>query len=225
MANSSQTYRVFDPSPTTIERGDMLDASKIQNGSYKRFRFTESGISPRVTLGTKGAVHWYTGDEHNEVGHISEEPSNRRAMMDKRMKRLELIDKEVPPDEKLNFFGDKNAKNIIVSWGSPKGAIIEAMELLAKEAFSLGFIQVRMLHPLPKAHMTDLLKDREKIIDVENNYLGQLGQIIKEEIGVQPNYRVLKYTGRPITTTEMYDSLKNILTGQTAERQVLTYGS
>jgi 2-oxoglutarate ferredoxin oxidoreductase subunit alpha len=225
MANSSQTYRVFDPTPATIERGDILDASKIQSDSYKRFRFTESGISPRVTLGTKGAVHWYTGDEHNEVGHISEEPSNRRAMMDKRMKRLELIDKEVPPDEKLNFFGDKNAKNIIVSWGSPKGAIIEAMELLAKEAFSLGFIQVRMLHPLPKAHMTDLLKDREKIIDVENNYLGQLGQIIKEEIGVQPNYRVLKYTGRPITTTEMYDSLKNILTGQTAERQVLTYGS
>ena len=225
MANSSQTYKVFDASPTKIERGDMLDPSKIQGGSYKRFLFTESGISPRVSLGTKGAVHWYTGDEHNEVGHISEEPSNRRAMVDKRMKRLELIDKEVPTEEKLNIFGDKDSKNVIVSCGSPKGAIIEAMELLAKEGLSLGFIQVRMLHPLPKAYMADLLKNREKIIDVENNYLGQLGGIIKEETGIQANYHVLKYTGRPITTTEMYNSLKNILTGKAAERQVLTYGS
>jgi len=225
MANSSQTYKVFDASPAKIERGDMLDPSRIQGGSYRRFLFTESGISPRVSLGTKGAVHWYTGDEHNEVGHISEEPSNRRAMVDKRMKRLELIDKEVPTEEKLNIFGDKDSKNVIVSWGSPKGAIIEAMELLAKEGLSLGFIQVRMLHPLPKAYMADLLKNREKIIDVENNYLGQLGGIIKEETGIQANYHVLKYTGRPITTTEMYNSLKNILTGKAAERQVLTYGS
>jgi 2-oxoglutarate ferredoxin oxidoreductase subunit alpha len=48
---------------------------------------------------------------------------------------------------------------------------------------------------------------------------------LKEETGVQPNFYVLKYTGRPITTTEVYVALKNILRGQAPERQVLTYGS
>jgi 2-oxoglutarate ferredoxin oxidoreductase subunit alpha len=38
------------------------------------------------------------------------------------------------------------------------------------------------------------------------------------------NFYVLKYTGRPMTTTEIYDSVKNILEGKAAERQALTYG-
>ncbi len=91
------------------------------------------------------------GDEHNESGNINEEPIIRRKMMDKRLKKLELVDKEVPLELKLNFFGDKDSENIVVSWGSPKGAIIEAINQLKEEGFSVGFIQVRMIHPLPSA--------------------------------------------------------------------------
>ena len=61
-------------------------------------------------------------------------------MMDKRLKKLELVDKEVPLEMKVNFFGDKDSENIVVSWGSPKGAIIEALNQLKDEGFSLGFI-------------------------------------------------------------------------------------
>lgn len=225
MANSSQTYPVFDAGNFKIQRGDILDETKLQDQEYKRFRFTETGISPRVFLGTKNGVHWYTGDEHNEVGHISEEPFNRMKMVEKRIKKLELIDKEVPIEEKVNFFGDKNSKNIVVSWGSPKGAIIEALNRLSTEGFSLGFIQIRMLHPLPKDYLANTLKAAQKVIDVENNYFGQLGQIIKEKTGIPMNFHILKYTGRPTTTTEIYEALKRILLDQAPERQVLTYGS
>ncbi len=225
MANSSQTYPVFDTSNFGIQRGDILDETKLQDQEYRRFRFTETGVSPRVFLGTKNGVHWYTGDEHNEIGHISEEPLNRMKMMEKRMKKLELIDKEVPIEEKVNFFGDRNSKNIVVSWGSPKGAIIEVLDMLSAEGFSLGFLQVRMLHPLPKNYVADTLKAAQKVIDIESNYQGQLGQVIKEKTGVPMNFHVLKYTGRPITTTEVYYALKRILLDQAPERQVLTYGS
>jgi 2-oxoglutarate ferredoxin oxidoreductase subunit alpha len=176
-------------------------------------------------LGTKNGVCWYTGDEHNEVGHISEEPFNRNMMVEKRMKKLELVDKEIPVEEKLNFFGDKNSKNMIVSWGSPKGAILEAMNALRTEGFSLGFLQIRMIHPFPKEHIAKALGMAEKIIDVENNYLGQLASVIREETGTLANFYVLKYNGRPMSTTEVYDALKRILHGQAPERQVLNYGS
>jgi 2-oxoglutarate ferredoxin oxidoreductase subunit alpha len=131
----------------------------------------------------------------------------------------------VPIEEKVNFFGDENSKDIIVSWGSPKGPIIEALELLNNKGENLGFMQLLMLHPLPRDYVMEKLKNARRIIDVENNYLGQLGGIIKEETGIQVGFYVLKYTGRPITTTEMYNAFKKILSDQAPERQVLTYGS
>jgi 2-oxoglutarate ferredoxin oxidoreductase subunit alpha len=225
MANCSQTYPVFDYSKLRIERGAILTEKELEGQEYRRFRFTETGLSPRVVLGTKNGVHWYTGDEHNEVGHISEEPFNRRLMVEKRMKKLELVEKEVPVDEKLNFFGDKDSENIVVSWGSPKGAIIESLNTLKEEGFSLGFMQVRMIHPLPAEYVKKVLEGKKRIIDVEDNYSGQLGGIIKEETGIAPNFHILKYTGRPMTTTEVYNALKAILTNKAPERQVLMVGS
>jgi 2-oxoglutarate ferredoxin oxidoreductase subunit alpha len=225
MANSSQTYPVFDVGQFKIQRGEILDEAQLEGQEYRRFKFTGTGVSPRVLLGTRNGVCWYTGDEHNEVGHISEEPVNRNMMVEKRMKKLELVDKEIPVEEKLNFFGDKNSQNMVVSWGSPKGAILEAIDALRAEGFSVGFLQLRMIHPLPKEHVANALGTAERIIDVENNYLGQLAGVIKEETGIAANFYLLKYNGRPISTTEVYDALKRVLQGRAAERQVLNNGS
>ncbi len=225
LGNSSQTYAIFDAGQYKIQRGEVLDEGKLQADEYKRFSFTENGISPRVFLGTKNGIHWYTGDEHNEFGHISEEPTNRTLMMEKRMRKLETIEKEVPLKDKVNFFGDENAENIIVSWGSPKGAILEAMRKLSVEGFSLGFMQIRMIHPLPEKHIADTLLKARRIIDVEMNYSGQLGGIIREKTGIHIGFHILKYNGRPMTTTEVYNSLKLILHNQAHKRQVLVYGS
>jgi 2-oxoglutarate ferredoxin oxidoreductase subunit alpha len=225
MANCSQTYPLFDTGHFKIQRGQILDETNLKDASYKRFRFTETGLSPRVLLGTKNGVHWYTGDEHNEFGHISEEPLNRIKMVEKRMKKLELVDREIPVEEKVSFFGDEGSENLVVSWGSPKGAILEAMEMLKAEGLSIGFMQLRMLHPLPKEYVANALKSARKIIDVESNYLGQLAGILREATGIQANFYILKYTGRPMTTTEVYVALKKILRGEAPDRQVLTYGS
>lgn len=225
LANSSQTYPVFQTSQFKIDRGEILDEQSLLDQAYKRFSLTETGVSPRVLLGTKNGVHWYTGDEHDEYGHINEEPSNRTLMMEKRMKKLELVDKETPLEEKVNFYGDKNAEYLIMSWGSPKGAIIEAMNALASEGFSLGFMQFRMIHPLPTGYISQSLNAAKKVIDVEGNYLGQLAGVIKEQTGVSADYYLLKYTGRPMSTTEVYAGLENILRGRAPVRQVLTYGS
>jgi 2-oxoglutarate ferredoxin oxidoreductase subunit alpha len=146
-------------------------------------------------------------------------------MMEKRMKKLELVEKEVPVEDKLKFYGDTSSENIVVSWGSPKGAILESLDMLKQEGFSLGFLQVRLLHPLPAEEVKKALEGKKRIIDVEDNYAGQLGGIIKEKTGLAPNFYILKYTGRPMTTTEVCNALKAILTGKAPEREVLTFGS
>jgi 2-oxoglutarate ferredoxin oxidoreductase subunit alpha len=225
MANCSQTYPVFDYDGFKIDRGSLLTEKDLEGKEYKRFQFTETGVSPRAALGTKNAVMWYTGDEHNESGHISEEPLNRRLMMEKRMKKLDLVNKEVPVEEKMTFYGDKTAESAVVSWGSPKGAIIEAIDTLKEEGLSVGFLQMRMLHPLPVEAVKRALAGKKRIIDVEDNYTAQLGGIIKEKTGISPTHYVLKYTGRPTSTTEVYNALKLILTGKASEREVLMFGS
>ncbi|MCS7115952.1 MAG: 2-oxoacid:ferredoxin oxidoreductase subunit alpha [Nitrososphaerota archaeon] len=225
LANSYQTFPIFETKGIKIQRGDILNEDDLKNVEYKRFSFTERGVSPRVFLGLKGGIHWYTGDEHNEFGHISEESDNRTRMVEKRMKKLETIDREVPISERINFFGDEDAKNIIVSWGSPKGAILESLKRLVDEGFSLAFLQIRMVHPLPSEYVKRTIERAERVIDVEMNYSGQLGGIISEKTGIPMNFQILKYNGRPMTVTEVYDALKRVLLNRAPKRQVLNYGA
>jgi len=50
-----------------------------------------------------------------------------------------------------------------------------------------------------------------------------LGGIITEHTTIKPTHYILKYTGRPMMTTEVYSAIKNILTDQAAEKQVLMH--
>ena len=225
MANSSQTYPVFDYSKVKIDRGLIVGEKELEGKTYKRFQFTETGISPRAFLGTKNGVQWCSGDEHNESGNINDEPIVRRKMMDKRLKKLELVDKDVPLEMKAKFFGEEDAENIVVSWGSPKGAIIESLSQLKEEGFSVGFVQVRMIQPLPSTYLKQMLTGKKRIIDIEDNATAQLGSVITENTSIKPNFYILKYTGRPMMTTEVYEALKAILTDKAAKKQVLMLGA
>jgi 2-oxoglutarate ferredoxin oxidoreductase subunit alpha len=224
LANSTRSYKMFDTSRVKIERGQLLfDLEKTTE--YKRFEFTESGISLRIPLGTPNTVFWNTGDEHDELGHVSEEPRNRTRMMEKRMKKLELADREIPVKERINFFGNPEAPVTIVSWGSPKGAILDAVDRLNQEGRKVNFLQIRMVQPLPKEYVFEVLSKTEKRVDVEMNYSGQLASTIREQTGVVMDHYVLKYSGRPISSDEIHDALKQILKEKAPKRQVLTHGS
>jgi len=225
IANSTKSYKVFDPSLVKIERGQLLSEADVKGKEYKRFQFTESGISPRLPIGTPSVVFWYTGDEHDELGHISEEPMARTRMLDKRMRKLETADREIPVQERVNFFGEPDATATIVSWGSPKGAVLEAMERLRQEGFKTNFLQVRMPHPLPKEYISEMLSKAQKKIDVEMNYSGQLAGIIREKTGITMDYYILKWNGRPMSTDEVYEALKSIMQERAPHRQVLTHGT
>jgi 2-oxoglutarate ferredoxin oxidoreductase subunit alpha len=82
-----------------------------------------------------------------------------------------------------------------------------------------------MIHPFPIRFVSQALEEAQNLIAVENNYYGQLAEIVRENTGIETSFRVLKYNGRPMSTTELYDALKRIVTHQARERQVLSYGS
>lgn len=220
LSSSVVTCKKFDQNKISIDRGKLLE--KI-DGEYKRFELTDDGISPRSKLGLDNGIFWNTGDESDEFGHITEDPIVRAHMMDKRMSRLDLVLERVPDKEKAISFGVYDYT--IISWGSTKGPILDAIEKLKKEGIDVGFIQIKLLHPFPADYVKSLIKESKTIIDIEANHSGQLGKIFKQNITREIDYFILKYTGRGMTSTEIYDSLKKII-GNTAEkREVLMHGA
>jgi 2-oxoglutarate ferredoxin oxidoreductase subunit alpha len=148
---------------------------------YRRFEFTDDGVSPRSRLGIDNGIFWNTGDESDETGHITEDPILRVKMMDKRMSRLDLILKEIPDEQQAKSFGVE--EYTIISWGSAKGPILDALQMLKEEGISIGFIQLKLMHPFPTDYVNFLLKDAKTIIDIEANHSAQLGKLFKQNTG------------------------------------------
>jgi 2-oxoglutarate ferredoxin oxidoreductase subunit alpha len=224
LANSTQTYPVFDTKRIPIRRGKLLaQEALITNGrgAYKRFEFVEDGVSPRALLGTPGAYFWNTGDEHDEFGHISEDPVNRDLMMEKRMRKLDTAAEEIPLEEKVNFFGPKVADATIVSWGTPKGAILDAMELFEAEKLRVNFLQVRLINPFPTEYVSEILGRAKRKIDIEMNFSGQFASLVRQQTGIAMDHLVVKYNGRPISRDEVYESIKSIMKNSHAPRKVV----
>ncbi|MEM0075690.1 MAG: 2-oxoacid:acceptor oxidoreductase subunit alpha [Conexivisphaerales archaeon] len=227
MANTNVTVNPFDTKYISIERGKLVQEHKDQDELYRRFKITDDGISPRAFLGMSGFRFWNTGDEHDELGHINEEPENRVNMMNKRMRKLETADTDIPDREKVNFFpASKTADITIVSWGSSKGAILEAMKLLKNDSIEAEFLQVRIASPFPTELVKRQLSKAKLTVAVEQNYSGQMASLIAEKTGIIIDNKIVKYNGRPISLNELYAALKNTFEKPEENRRVvLTSGA
>ena len=230
ISSSIQTCKRFS-NDLKIERGkfkSVIDKNQSEGtaGHFQRFKLEDSPISMRVPIGTENAIFWNTGDEHTEEGHISEDPENRNKMMDKRMKKLDLaLEKIAENDKAVCYDFESDSKNVVISWGSTKGAILEALEKLSEEGSKLRFIQVRLLHPFPTETVKKFLTDAKLVIDVEMNYSSQLGSLVQQNTGKEIDYKIVKFNGRPMSTTEIYIALKSILSGNNERRIVLDGGT
>jgi 2-oxoglutarate ferredoxin oxidoreductase subunit alpha len=230
ISSSIQTCKRFS-NDLKIERGkfkSVIDKNQSEGtaGHFQRFKLEDSPISMRVPIGTENAIFWNTGDEHTEEGHISEDPENRNKMMDKRMKKLDLALEKIAENDKVICYDfESDSKNVVISWGSTKGAILEALEKLSEEGSKLRFIQVRLLHPFPTETVKKFLTDAKLVIDVEMNYSSQLGSLVQQNTGREIDYKIVKYNGRPMSTTEIYIALKSILSGNNERRTILDGGT
>jgi len=207
-----------------------LDNIKITRGvlapkglkEYKRFDLS-SIISPRAFLGDY--VMWYSGDEHDEKGHIDEDPVIRIRMFDKRMRKLELIEKEIPEERRYSYFGPEKPDILLVGWGFVKGVALKAIEELGNEGVKVGYYHIRMFIPFPKESITKLAREvgADNLIAVEHNYQAQASKLVAMNTGIVVSKSIVKYTGRPMYVHELVNSIKNIMKG--GVREVMSYGA
>jgi 2-oxoglutarate ferredoxin oxidoreductase subunit alpha len=201
-----------------------LDAALAK---FPRFEITESGISPRALPGMPGHIYWMTGDEHTEFGHITEEPEIRIPMQEKRMKKLDLAAKEISPENQLVVHNPYKAENppiTIVSWGSTKGVILDSIRVLKEEHnLDVNYIQLRLLSPFPTEALKKEMAKVKRAVVVESSFGGQITQLICMRTGIQIQHEVLKWSGRPISETELVAAIREINEKQ-SRKVVLSYG-
>jgi len=231
IANSVTTCRNFDQHRIKVDRGQTVDkvsmAGEKLDRKYLRFKLGKNPISPRAVLGTQNGIFWNTGDEHTEEGHITEDPYNRINMMDKRMNKLDIALEEIPNEDKAIAFGNNEDQDVlsVLSWGSTKGSILDALNQLNREGEKMRFIQLRLLHPFPASLLETLIRGSKILVDIEMNYSAQLASMVEQRLNRKIDYTVVKYNGRPMSSSEIYNALKLIISGNAPRRQVLENGT
>ncbi|MEI9980020.1 MAG: 2-oxoacid:acceptor oxidoreductase subunit alpha [Edaphobacter sp.] len=199
-----------------VDRGSLIASNGEPHEEYKRYLITESGVSPRAIPGIPGFTHVVSSDEHDENGVlISDEYTNatkRRAMMEKRMRKVAGIEKAVPPPQ---LVGPANADVTLIGWGSTWGVIEEAIELLREEGISANQLQIRWLVPLHGDTIVEILENSRHTIIVENNFSGQFARYLRSETSFVPNGHIRKYDGEPFMPHHIVEAVKEQLAGNT----------
>lgn len=173
---------------------------------YRRYRFTEDGISPRLIPGISKHLVTADSDEHDEYGKITESAEVRTRMMDKRLGKMKLLEQEL---QEPKFIGADEFDYLLIGWGSTYGPIKEAIRHLNKEKEKrYAALVFGDIYPLPQKLLIEKAGKAGKIINVEQNATGQLAQLIREQTGIECDISILKYDGRQISAEEIADRIR-----------------
>ncbi len=206
LSESHRSVNAF-PEDVVIERGPLLSRKEAEENiragwEFKPYERTGTGVSPWVPPGTRGAFVKSDGNEHDEYGYVSIDPSNATAMYYKRLRKTRYILSEI--EEKyspVKRFGDRpeDSDIVILTWGSATLSMLEARKHLVRQGLKISIIQVVYMAPFPVNKFMEVIRgglDKE-IITVEYNATGQLGRLVSLETGVKPRKHIGKVDGRP----------------------------
>jgi 2-oxoglutarate ferredoxin oxidoreductase subunit alpha len=210
-----QTVEPLDYDRIQIRRGKLVSwdeqLPELKNSElFPRYEFTEDGISRRVLPGMKNGLHHVTGVEHDQTGRPSENPVNRKKMMDKRLSKLKNgirfdtpVFLDAPHDD---------ADLLIIGFCSTRGTISEAKERLEAEGMKVNHAHLRQILPFPTDIVREQMNRAQKVLVVENNATGQLTSLIKMHVGMAEKLvHFGKYDGNPFLPSEIYKQCKEML--------------
>ncbi len=203
LAQRTATIRRPDMSKVIIEERKQPSAAELEH--YKRFRLTETGVSPMAVPGEKGGVFTATGIEHGEDCELSYEPDNHMRMTQKRFKKLELVLKGA---DLYRRHGVQDQEIGIVGWGSSEGVIREAVQKANDKGLKVAAFHPKVLFPmLPEIGV--FIRSCKKVIVPELNFTGQFAREIRAKFGVD----VISYTkvaGLPFTPDELLEQIEKV---------------
>jgi len=206
LSDTTVTVKPFDLS--RVERSKQIAVHNQEDKQYLRYKITSTGISPRIIPGKNpGVTVLVDSDEHDESGHITESAEVRELMVDKRMRKLELLREEL---QEPDYFGPEDSDILLLAWGSLWGPVKEAVDMLNKADANrrYGALIFGDIWPLPEKLFREKVRNAKTIINIEQNATGQLASVISEVTGIFCHHSILKYDGRPMSSQFIYEKVR-----------------
>ncbi|MCE2928034.1 MAG: 2-oxoacid:acceptor oxidoreductase subunit alpha [Candidatus Caenarcaniphilales bacterium] len=200
-----ETIDNLDFSKVTIERGKFSTTWEGQ-GRYKRYEYTEDGVSHRVRPGAPGAMYVPCSDEHNEFGHVMSDVEaglphareERIKMHAKRMRKMQTMIEsgDVNPP---TLEGETNAETTFMTWGSSHSFVQEAIDLLAAEGVKVNHLHFTDVYPIPREATLAQIKKCKRIISVEANMCNSMCKQLLAETAFEITEHINRWDGEPLT--------------------------
>jgi 2-oxoglutarate ferredoxin oxidoreductase subunit alpha len=209
LAVTEQTYapEEFDMDAVEVDRGNVVDEETVaewqaDDGKFKPHAITDDGVSPRTLPGTAGGAHMTTGLEHDEFGRRTEDTGMRVKQVDKRARKVETA--EAREEFSSREFGDPEADDLVVTWGSSEGAMREALDLLDERDVSVRFLSVPYVYPRPD--LTEVVEAADRVVVAECNATGQFADLVEHDTLTRVE-RINKYDGVRFAADELADAV------------------
>jgi len=188
----------------SVEPFDLSGLDQVKPGAdpasieepYRRHAMTAGGVSPRLLPGVSAHLVVTDSDEHTEDGHLTEDLGVRKAMVEKRLAKLEGLRREVVPPA---YEGSGSPELLLVSWGSTRGSAREAAAAIRANGVDVATLHFNQVWPLVPEQFVERLESAGSVVCVEGNAFGQLARLIRRETGFEIEERVSRYDGLPIT--------------------------
>ena len=208
-----------EPDLKTICKDVKLDLSPV--ASHKPYDLSSGdGLSQHRAPGTRiedGRYPVVTGLEHDESGHPSGDAVNHIAMTKKRRNKLKTLADELPVPE---VCGPDSGDVLLVGWGSTKGPLLEAVEQLTNEGYTLSSMHIKHINPLPTG-LEDIIPRFKSVYIVEMNDggvygYGQLAGVLRARYADSRIKGINKTAARRWKVSEIIERVKARLEEETA---------
>jgi len=174
-----------------------------EDTGYKRYLFTEDGVSPLTFPPSKEAIKW-NGEEHDEYGLTTSRSEEVAAMHDKRYMKEKAILEELKDRHTVNVYG--SGENVIFTYGSTTLSVREALRCSGIEA---KVVQPIYLRPLPTWELKKHVEGRS--IVVEQSVAQQFSTLLEDKIGLEPTSVIKRYDGRPFDPMDLAGKIKEAI--------------
>ncbi len=185
---------------------------------YRRYRNTETGISPMATPGTPNGMYLSESLEHNEYGYPDQSPEMHQLMMEKRARKVETA-RQMMVDWRMaaRRWGHEGARFGVIGWGSTRGAVREAMDWLRAEGVEIEALYPHTMLPMPDKAMRDFISTKNAILAVDLNFSGQFERMVEHRYYKELDARdvrvasLRKEQGVPFKVREVYEAIKQLI--------------
>lgn len=201
-----RTASMKQPDPKTLRIVNRELYNPSNGGEFKRYKVTESGVSPMSLPGMPGGAYICASLEHAESSAPRYTGENHTMMTDKRFGKLKDLEDFFPATE---ADVQEGAELGVITWGSTIGVAREAVADVRKAGMKISALYPKLVWPLPMKALNAFLAKHKKIIVPEVNKQGQLAKIIRMETGADIiSYAI--YGGMPFSPKMLADKFKEV---------------